>query len=111
MHEMSLALDVGRMVEKEMERHPGRLVTVGVAVGDNAGVEPSSLVDVGCGSGVLSIAAAKLGFAPVAALDLDEVALEVTAENAVAISAAAPTNATTMNPTKDLLIPRDRAAS
>jgi ribosomal protein L11 methyltransferase len=47
-------------------------------------VEPASLVDVGCGSGVLSIAAAKLGFAPVAALDLDEVALEVTAENAVA---------------------------
>lgn len=47
-------------------------------------VEPSSLVDVGCGSGVLSIAAAKLGFAPVAALDLDEVALEVTAANAAA---------------------------
>ncbi len=47
-------------------------------------VEPSSVVDVGCGSGVLSIAAAKLGFAPVAALDLDDVALEVTAENAVA---------------------------
>jgi len=47
-------------------------------------VEPSSLVDVGCGSGVLSIAAAKLGFAPVSALDLDEVALDVTAENAVA---------------------------
>ncbi len=43
MHEMSLALDVGRMVEKELERHPGRLVTVGVAVGDDAGVEPSSL--------------------------------------------------------------------
>jgi len=47
-------------------------------------VEPSSLVDVGCGSGVLSIAAAKLGFGPVSALDLDEVALEVTAENAIA---------------------------
>jgi ribosomal protein L11 methyltransferase len=47
-------------------------------------VEPSSLVDVGCGSGVLSIAAAKLGFAPVAALDLDEIALEVTAANAAA---------------------------
>jgi len=45
-------------------------------------VEPASLVDVGCGSGVLSIAAAKLGFSPVAALDLDEVALEVTAANA-----------------------------
>lgn len=47
-------------------------------------VEPTSLVDVGCGSGVLSIAAAKLGFAPVSALDLDEAALEVTAANAAA---------------------------
>jgi ribosomal protein L11 methyltransferase len=47
-------------------------------------VEPTSLVDVGCGSGVLSIAAAKLGYAPVAALDVDEVALEVTAANAAA---------------------------
>ena len=47
-------------------------------------VEPASLLDVGCGSGVLSIAAAKLGFSPVAAFDLDEVALEVTRENAAA---------------------------
>ena len=47
-------------------------------------VEPTSLVDVGCGSGVLSIAAAKLGFAPVAALDLDDVAIEVTKANAIA---------------------------
>jgi ribosomal protein L11 methyltransferase len=47
-------------------------------------VEPTSLIDVGCGSGVLSIASAKLGFAPVAAFDLDEVALEVTRENAAA---------------------------
>jgi ribosomal protein L11 methyltransferase len=47
-------------------------------------VAPSSLVDVGCGSGVLSIAAAKLGFSPVSALDLDEVALEVAAANAIA---------------------------
>lgn len=47
-------------------------------------MEPASLLDVGCGSGVLSIAAAKLGFAPVGAFDLDEVALETTAENAKA---------------------------
>jgi ribosomal protein L11 methyltransferase len=47
-------------------------------------IEPASLVDVGCGSGVLAIAAAKLGFAPVSALDVDEVALEVTAANAAA---------------------------
>jgi ribosomal protein L11 methyltransferase len=46
------------------------------------GVEPVTLLDVGCGSGVLSIAAAKLGFAPVGAFDIDEVALETTAANA-----------------------------
>jgi ribosomal protein L11 methyltransferase len=46
--------------------------------------EPTSLVDVGSGSGVLSIAAAKLGFAPVGAFDLDEVAMETTAANAEA---------------------------
>jgi ribosomal protein L11 methyltransferase len=47
-------------------------------------VEPTSLLDVGCGSGVLSVAAAKLGFAPVVAVDLDEVALETTRANAAA---------------------------
>jgi ribosomal protein L11 methyltransferase len=44
--------------------------------------EPSSLLDVGCGSGVLSVAAAKLGFAPIRAVDIDEVALETTRANA-----------------------------
>ena len=43
-----------------------------------------SLLDVGCGSGVLSIAAAKLGFAPVLAVDLDDIALDVTRANAAA---------------------------
>ncbi len=47
-------------------------------------LEPASLLDVGCGSGVLSVAAAKLGFGPVQAVDIDEVALEVTRSNAVA---------------------------
>lgn len=41
-----------------------------------------SLVDLGCGSGVLSIAARKLGFAPVVALDADEAAIEATRANA-----------------------------
>ena len=47
-------------------------------------VEPTSLLDVGCGSGVLSVAAAKLGFAPVDATDIDDVALETTRANAAA---------------------------
>jgi ribosomal protein L11 methyltransferase len=39
-------------------------------------------VDLGCGSGVLAITAAKLGWAPVIALDNDPSALEATRENA-----------------------------
>jgi len=47
-------------------------------------LERGSVVDLGCGSGVLSIAAAKLGFAPVIALDSDEAAVEATRANAEA---------------------------
>lgn len=43
---------------------------------------PASVVDLGCGSGVLSIAAARLGFAPVEAVDRDRAAVEVCAANA-----------------------------
>ncbi|HEV8687094.1 MAG TPA: 50S ribosomal protein L11 methyltransferase [Gaiellaceae bacterium] len=43
-----------------------------------------SLLDAGCGSGVLSVAAAKLGFAPVHALDDDHFAVETTVANAAA---------------------------
>lgn len=44
--------------------------------------EPVSLLDLGCGSGVLSIAAAKLGYGPVTALDLDDAAVAATRMNA-----------------------------
>jgi ribosomal protein L11 methyltransferase len=40
------------------------------------------VLDLGCGSGVLSIAAIRLGFDPVHACDNDPIAVEVTAENA-----------------------------
>jgi len=41
-----------------------------------------SLADLGCGSGVIAIAAAKLGFAPVVAVDHDPDAVAITRENA-----------------------------
>ena len=42
------------------------------------------ILDIGCGSGVLAIAAARLGFGPVLAVDVDEVAVRVTLANAAA---------------------------
>lgn len=44
-------------------------------------LEPASLLDIGCGSGVLAIAAEKLGFSPVVALDNDPEAIEATLTN------------------------------
>jgi ribosomal protein L11 methyltransferase len=49
-----------------------------------ATVERGSLLDIGCGSGILAIAGRRLGFHPVAAVDVDPVAVEVTAANASA---------------------------
>ena len=46
-------------------------------------LEPTgSFADLGCGSGVLAIAAAKLGFSPVAAFDSDAGAIDATLANA-----------------------------
>ena len=42
----------------------------------------SSFLDMGCGSGILSIAAAKLGFSPVRGFDVDREAVAVASENA-----------------------------
>lgn len=41
-----------------------------------------SVLDLGCGSGILAIAAAKLGASHILALDIDPVAAQITAENA-----------------------------
>ena len=43
MHEMSLALEVAELVQPAVPAPPGRLLRVGVVVGDDAGVEPESL--------------------------------------------------------------------
>jgi ribosomal protein L11 methyltransferase len=46
-------------------------------------LEPGSLLDIGTGSGVVAIAAAKLGFSPVLALDVDPAAVDAARRNAV----------------------------
>ncbi|MEI6446516.1 MAG: 50S ribosomal protein L11 methyltransferase [Actinomycetes bacterium] len=58
--------------------------TTSLCLGLLLGLEPrGSLLDLGCGSGVLAILAARLGFAPVLAADNDLLAVEATAENAL----------------------------
>jgi ribosomal protein L11 methyltransferase len=47
-----------------------------------AGLERGALFDAGCGSGVIAVAAVRLGFDPVVAADLDPVAVEVARETA-----------------------------
>jgi ribosomal protein L11 methyltransferase len=48
------------------------------------GAACGALLDVGCGSGILAITAAKLGFAPVIALDNDRACVEASNANAAA---------------------------
>lgn len=47
-------------------------------------VPPAPLLDAGCGSGVLALAAARLGFAPVTAVDNDPLAVASSRRNAAA---------------------------
>jgi len=49
---------------------------------DRAGLLAGGLADLGCGSGVLAIAAARLGFRPVLALDYDPASIDATRANA-----------------------------
>jgi ribosomal protein L11 methyltransferase len=67
---------------------PGRAFGTGAHGSTRAALEllgrldPAPALDLGCGSGVLSIAAARLGFGPIWAFDLDPLAVGATAENA-----------------------------
>jgi ribosomal protein L11 methyltransferase len=51
-------------------------------------LEPGSLLDVGTGSGIVAIAAAKLGFWPVLGVDVDTAAVEAARTNAAANAVA-----------------------
>jgi ribosomal protein L11 methyltransferase len=58
--------------------------TTRLAVELLATLAPGCLVDVGCGSGVVAVAGARLGFAPVTAIDVEPQAVAATERNAAA---------------------------
>ncbi|HST25452.1 MAG TPA: 50S ribosomal protein L11 methyltransferase [Gaiellaceae bacterium] len=60
----------------------GAHATTRLCLGLLVDLPPGSLLDVGCGSGVIAIAGTRLGFAPVVAVDVDPVAVEMTLANA-----------------------------
>lgn len=69
-----------------------------------ARLERGSLLDAGCGSGVVAVAAARLGFAPVVAVDLDEVAVEVAALTARANKVAIDVRCADVLPRTDVVV-------
>lgn len=77
-------------------------------------LEPGSLVDVGCGSGVLSIAAAVLGYGPVLGVDTDPAAVEATIANAAVNGVTVATGLVTGDeplPSADVAVANISAAS
>lgn len=75
--EMIIELDPGMAFgtgTHETTRLCSQLLEKYVSAGD-------TVIDVGCGTGILSIAAAKLGASHITAVDIDEVAVRVTEEN------------------------------
>jgi ribosomal protein L11 methyltransferase len=77
-----LALDPGMAFGTGL--HPTtRLCLAGVeALADGGVLEGARVLDVGCGSGILAIAALKLGAATTLGVDTDPIAIEATAANA-----------------------------
>jgi ribosomal protein L11 methyltransferase len=68
--------------------HPTTRLCLGLLADLRPELGAASLLDVGCGSGVLAIAAARLGFRPVRAIDVDGAAVEETRRNAEANAVA-----------------------
>ena len=78
--------------------HPTtRLCLAGIEHWDEAGlVRGASVLDVGCGSGILAICAGLLGAEPLRAIDADAVAVESTRENATRNDLAIEANVATL---------------
>ena len=75
-----LAIDAGRAFSAGS--HPTTRLMLAEVVTGLAELEAATVLDVGCGSGVLSVAAARLGARSVTAIDIDPAAIEATRANA-----------------------------
>ncbi len=81
--EPALGADVELVIDPGQAFGTGAHATTRLCLELMLGLPPSGgLLDLGCGSGVLAIAAARLGWAPVVALDFDPVAVEAATDNA-----------------------------
>ena len=80
--EVVIALDPGMAFGTGL--HPTtRLCLVGIErLADAGRLAGASVIDVGCGSGILSVAAARFGAARVVGVDIDPIAVEATIANA-----------------------------
>ena len=79
-----------------MGDHPTTQLTLRALLGELAArAKPASVLDVGCGSGVLAIAAAQRGASPVVGIDISVAAVEATDANARANGVADVVDAST----------------
>jgi ribosomal protein L11 methyltransferase len=101
--EPSVVIDPGRAFGTGA--HP----TTRLCVDLLAAAPRGSLLDVGCGSGVLAIAAARLGYGPLLAVDDDPVAVEATLANALVNDVAL--GASVVDATSGSLPPADLAVA
>ena len=76
-----LAIDAGRAFSAGS--HPTTRLMLAEVEKGRADLADATVLDVGCGSGVLSVAAARLGARSVTAIDVDPAAIEATRANAL----------------------------
>lgn len=81
-HDVVVGLDPGMAFGTGL--HPTTRLALAAleSLADRGGLAGRHVLDVGCGSGILAIAAVKLGAASVLGLDTDPIAVEATAANA-----------------------------
>jgi ribosomal protein L11 methyltransferase len=82
-HEPNPDLPIEIIIEPKMSFGTGHHATTSMMIEHLLGIDLTgkAIMDIGCGSGILSIAAIKFGAASVFAFDIDEWSVENTAEN------------------------------